>query len=108
MVGGIHLAGASEACVSQTVKELKNLGVTYFNLCHCSLDVCHSSGVWPMCLDTFAAGSAIGSGQEEGGKAYGKPIIHLGPVGMSQDIGAFRELFVAYGERMGKLAAWLA
>lgn len=228
VVGGIHLAGASEACVSQTVKELKNLGVAYFNLCHCSLDACHSSGVWPMYLDTFAAGSAICSGQEEGvpllaailydsrthttekaaafiaegvqraglqpacfhideadaeyiekadliilgsptymasvtakmktwleekgskldlaykvggafateqyihgggenairemltfmmvqgmmtysgGKAYGKPIIHLGPVGMSQDIGSFRDLFVAYGERMGKLAAWLA
>lgn len=34
-----------------------------------------------------------------GGSAYGKPIIHLGPVGMSQDIGSFRELFETYGER---------
>ncbi len=36
-----------------------------------------------------------------GGNNYGKPIIHLGPVGMSQDIENFWELFVTYGERMG-------
>ncbi len=42
-----------------------------------------------------------------GGKSYGKPIIHLGPVGMSQDIESFRDLFVAYGERMGKQTVWL-
>ena len=39
-----------------------------------------------------------------GGNNYGKPIIHLGPVGMSQDIESFRELFVTYGERMGDTA----
>jgi hypothetical protein len=39
-----------------------------------------------------------------GGNNYGKPIIHLGPVGMSQDIESFRDLFVPYGERMGYAA----
>ena len=39
-----------------------------------------------------------------GGNNYGKPIIHLGPVGMSQDIESFRDLFVTYGERMGYAA----
>ena len=42
-----------------------------------------------------------------GGSAYGDPCIHLGPVGMSQDINAFHELFVLYGQRfatqLGKL-----
>ncbi len=37
-----------------------------------------------------------------GGSAYGKPVIHLGPVGMSQDIDNFKELFVTYGKRMGE------
>ena len=37
-----------------------------------------------------------------GGSAYGKPVIHLGPVGMSPNIEDFRELFVTYGERMGQ------
>ena len=37
-----------------------------------------------------------------GGSACGKPIIHLGPVGMSQDIDSFKELFVTYGKRMGE------
>ena len=37
-----------------------------------------------------------------GGSACGKPVIHLGPVGMSQDIESFRELFVTYGRRMGE------
>ena len=32
----------------------------------------------------------------------GKLVIHLGPVGMSQNIEDFKELFVTYGERMGK------
>ena len=35
-----------------------------------------------------------------GGSAYGKPVIHLGPVGMSPNIEDFRDLFVTYGERM--------
>ena len=34
-----------------------------------------------------------------GGGSHGKPIIHLGPVGMSQNIEEFRELFSAYGKR---------
>ncbi len=37
-----------------------------------------------------------------GGSAYGKPVIHLGPVGMSQNIADFKELFVTYGGRMGQ------
>lgn len=37
-----------------------------------------------------------------GGAACGKPVIHLGPVGMSQDIDSFKELFVTYGKRMGE------
>ncbi|MCR5757909.1 MAG: NAD(P)H-dependent oxidoreductase [Selenomonas sp.] len=36
-----------------------------------------------------------------GGSACGKPVIHLGPVGMSQDIESFHELFKTYGQRMG-------
>jgi len=37
-----------------------------------------------------------------GGSACGKPVIHLGPVGMSQDIERFKDLFVTYGQRMGE------
>ena len=37
-----------------------------------------------------------------GGGSYGKPVIHLGPVGMSPNIADFKELFVTYGERMGQ------
>ena len=37
-----------------------------------------------------------------GGSACGKPVIHLGPVGMSQDIDSFKDLFVIYGQRMGE------
>ena len=37
-----------------------------------------------------------------GGGSQGKPVIHLGPVGMSQDISSFKELFVTYGKRMGQ------
>ena len=37
-----------------------------------------------------------------GGSSCGKPVIHLGPVGMSQDIDSFKELFVTYGQRMGE------
>lgn len=42
-----------------------------------------------------------------GGGAFGKPVIHLGPVGMSQNIEDFKELFVNYGERMGQQLARL-
>ena len=34
-----------------------------------------------------------------GGGSYGKPVIHLGPVGMSQNIEDFKDLFLVYGER---------
>ena len=34
-----------------------------------------------------------------GGSAYGKPVIHLGPVGLSGDIAACQELFREYGRR---------
>ncbi|MBQ0004874.1 MAG: flavodoxin family protein [Clostridiales bacterium] len=37
-----------------------------------------------------------------GGSALGKPVIHLGPVGMSQDIESFRELFNIYGKRFAE------
>lgn len=37
-----------------------------------------------------------------GGGSVGKPVIHVGPVGMSQDIEAYEELFETYGTRMGK------
>ena len=37
-----------------------------------------------------------------GGSACGKTVIHLGSVGMSQDIESFKELFVTYGQRMGE------
>lgn len=42
-----------------------------------------------------------------GGGSYGKPVIHLGPVGMSQNIDDFKELFVTYGKRMGMQLARL-
>ena len=35
-----------------------------------------------------------------GGISFGKPVIHLGPVGMRQDMESFRELFHTYGQRM--------
>ena len=37
-----------------------------------------------------------------GGSSCGKPVIHLGPVGMSQDIESFKDLFVTYGQRIGE------
>ena len=37
-----------------------------------------------------------------GGGSYGKPVIHLGPVGMSQNIESFRDLFETYGRRFAK------
>lgn len=37
-----------------------------------------------------------------GGAAFGKPVIHLGPVGMSQNISDFRDLFVIYGTRFAE------
>lgn len=36
------------------------------------------------------------------GNSCGKPVIHLGPVGMSQNIEDFKGLFVTYGERMAQ------
>lgn len=37
-----------------------------------------------------------------GGGSYGHPIIHLGPVGMSQNIEDFKDLFNAYGFRFAE------
>jgi NAD(P)H dehydrogenase (quinone) len=37
-----------------------------------------------------------------GGSSCGKPVIHLGPVGMIQNIEDFEELFITYGKRMGE------
>ena len=42
------------------------------------------------------------------GVACGKPVIHLGPVGMSPNIADFEELFVAYGKRMAEQAKRMA
>jgi NAD(P)H dehydrogenase (quinone) len=38
------------------------------------------------------------------GVAYGKPVIHLGPVGMGPHIADFKELFITYGKRMAEQA----
>ena len=37
-----------------------------------------------------------------GGGSKGNPVIHLGPVGMSQNIEDFKELFVTYGNRFAE------
>lgn len=37
-----------------------------------------------------------------GGGSFGKPVIHLGPVGMSQNIDTFKELFITYGSRFAE------
>lgn len=42
-----------------------------------------------------------------GGGSYGKPVIHLGPVGMSQNIEDFKDLFVTYGKRFATQLAKL-
>jgi NAD(P)H dehydrogenase (quinone) len=39
-----------------------------------------------------------------GGSAKGKPVIHLGPVGMSPKMEDFADLFRTYGERMAEQA----
>ncbi len=33
------------------------------------------------------------------GCAFGSPVIHLGPVAISSDLDAYRELFIVYGQR---------
>lgn len=38
------------------------------------------------------------------GGACGRPVIHLGPVGISHDIAAFEDVFVTYGRRMAEQA----
>lgn len=40
-----------------------------------------------------------------GGNAFGHPVIHLGPVGMSQNIEDFRDIFCLYGERFANQLA---
>lgn len=37
-----------------------------------------------------------------GGSAYGKPCIHLGPVGMRQNMDDFYDLFYIYGQRFAE------
>lgn len=37
-----------------------------------------------------------------GGAAFGKPVIHLGPVAISEHLAEFQETFMTYGERMAK------
>ena len=52
------------------------------------------------CNDGFMM--VMGMMTYSGGSACGKPVIHLGPVGMSPDIESFKDLFVTYGQRMGE------
>lgn len=42
-----------------------------------------------------------------GGSSQGKPVIHLGPVGMSPKMEDFADVFRIYGERMAKQAGKL-
>ncbi len=42
-----------------------------------------------------------------GGGAFGKPVIHLGPVALSSQLDASVETFLTYGERMAAKAAEL-
>ena len=37
-----------------------------------------------------------------GGCAYGAPVIHYGPVGISENIDDFEDLFCEYGRRFAK------
>ena len=49
--------------------------------------------------DILTAELVYGMMVYSGGSAYGKPVIHLGPVGMSQNIAEFADLFREYGKR---------
>ena len=49
--------------------------------------------------DILTAELVYGMRGYSGGSAYGKPVIHLGPVGMSQNIAEFVDLFREYGKR---------
>lgn len=40
-----------------------------------------------------------GSLAYSGGRSYGSPVIHLGPVAIDSDLDAYAELFKIYGER---------
>lgn len=42
-----------------------------------------------------------------GGGSKGRPVIHLGPVGMSTAIDEYRTLFGIYGQRMADMAVAL-
>ena len=42
-----------------------------------------------------------------GGGSYGKPVVHLGPVGIKEDIDSYTEVFRTYGRRMALKAAEL-
>ncbi|MCR4962912.1 MAG: NAD(P)H-dependent oxidoreductase [Firmicutes bacterium] len=43
-----------------------------------------------------------------GGSAWGRPVIHLGPVAIAPDLDGFAELFRIYGQRMAQQAVKLA
>ena len=49
--------------------------------------------------------SMAGTPSARGGSSFGKPFIHLGPVGLSGSIADFRELFQAYGKRFATFCA---
>ena len=42
-----------------------------------------------------------------GGAAYGKPVIHLGPVGLGNDTEYTQAFFIEYGKRMATMAVKL-
>ncbi|MEA4954197.1 MAG: NAD(P)H-dependent oxidoreductase [Pseudoflavonifractor sp.] len=42
-----------------------------------------------------------------GGGAFGKPVIHLGPVAVAAHLEEYQETFMLYGERMAKEASVL-
>lgn len=50
----------------------------------------------------------LGTMVYSGGATLGDPVIHLGPVGMSQNIGSYHAVFETYGERMGQRVLELA
>lgn len=53
-----------------------------------------------MIVQMLVAGMVVHSG----GGAYGKPIIHLGPAAFGGRLEESEELFLLYGERMGRKA----
>ena len=56
-------------------------------------------GAEKVITDILTCEMVFGMMTYSGGGSYGKPTIHLGPVGMSQNITDFKELFNVYGNR---------